>query len=101
MGHWHHRDDPLFIDIDESEKYIAIVSVCKSKYLIGNNTFKFIIIIIQGYHGIDQEVFLSLPTLTSSKGVTHVVFQNLNEQEIRQLRNSANTLSDLIKSVDF
>lgn len=48
--------------------------------------------LVQGEHGIDKEVFLSLPCVLGSNGVTHVVKQNLTESEIKQLQASADLM---------
>ncbi|PIO52907.1 hypothetical protein TELCIR_25779, partial [Teladorsagia circumcincta] len=34
---------------------------------------------VKGFHGIGEEVYLSLPCVVGSNGITHIVKQNLNE----------------------
>lgn len=43
-------------------------------------------------YGIGEEVFLSLPCVLSSSGVSSVVNMKLTEEEVAQLRRSADTL---------
>nr|CAD7586489.1 unnamed protein product [Timema genevievae] len=46
-------------------------------------------------HGVDKEVFLSLPCVLGENGVQYIVKQPLNEEEKRSLHRSAETLHDL------
>lgn len=46
----------------------------------------------QDMYGIGEEVFLSLPCVLSSSGVSSVVNMSLTEEEVAQLRKSADTL---------
>ncbi|MCP9261890.1 L-lactate dehydrogenase [Dirofilaria immitis] len=50
---------------------------------------------VKGLHGIDQDVYLSLPVVLGENGITHIVKQNLNETEIKQLQNSAAQLYEV------
>ncbi|KAK4318455.1 hypothetical protein Pmani_010538 [Petrolisthes manimaculis] len=50
---------------------------------------------VQNFHGIEKDVFLSLPVVLGENGVTHVIKQTLTEAEINQLKKSADTLWDL------
>ncbi|XP_037790444.1 L-lactate dehydrogenase-like isoform X1 [Penaeus monodon] len=56
---------------------------------------------VQNYHGIDKDVFLSLPVVLGENGVTHVIKQTLTEAEIGQLQQSANTLWDVQAGIQF
>ena len=56
---------------------------------------------LKGYHGIEKDVFLSLPCVLGEHGVRHVIKQQLNPQEVQQLRNSAETLADVIKELQL
>jgi L-lactate dehydrogenase len=47
------------------------------------------VLALQGQHGIDKEVFLSLPCVLSENGVTHIVKQPLTEEEKKKLQKSA------------
>nr|CAD7424334.1 unnamed protein product [Timema monikensis] len=46
-------------------------------------------------HGVDKEVFLSLPCVLGENGVQYIVKQPLNDEEKRALHRSAETLHDL------
>ncbi|VDO95148.1 unnamed protein product [Heligmosomoides polygyrus] len=54
---------------------------------------------VKGFHGIDEDVYLSLPVVVGSTGITHVVKQNLNEIEVNQLHKSSQALLDVQKSL--
>ncbi|CAG0924615.1 unnamed protein product [Notodromas monacha] len=56
-------------------------------------------ILTQGYHGIEQDVFLSLPCVLGENGVNSVVLQNLSKQERIQLQRSASTLGSVQEGV--
>lgn len=50
---------------------------------------------VKGLHGINQDVYLSLPVVLGENGITHIVKQNLNETEIKQLQKSAAQLYEV------
>ncbi|VDK67478.1 unnamed protein product [Litomosoides sigmodontis] len=50
---------------------------------------------VKGLHGIDQDVYLSLPVVLGENGVTHIVKQNLNETEMQQFKQSAAQLYEV------
>ncbi|XP_066972704.1 L-lactate dehydrogenase isoform X2 [Macrobrachium rosenbergii] len=56
---------------------------------------------VQNYHGVDKDVFLSLPVVLGENGVTHVIKQTLTDAEKNQLQNSANTLWDVQAGIQF
>lgn len=56
---------------------------------------------VQNYHGIDKDVFLSLPVVLGENGVTHVIKQTLTQPEIAQLQSSANALWDVQAGIQF
>ncbi|VDM79325.1 unnamed protein product [Strongylus vulgaris] len=47
---------------------------------------------VKGFHGIKDDVYLSLPVVLGSNGVTHVVKQNLSASEVKQFHKSAESL---------
>ncbi|KAK7865013.1 hypothetical protein R5R35_000037 [Gryllus longicercus] len=51
--------------------------------------------VVQGYHGIDKEVFLSLPCVLSESGVSHIVKQPLTDEETAQLKRSADIMHEV------
>lgn len=54
-----------------------------------------IFLLPQGYHGIDKEVFLSLPAVLGRNGVTKIIQQNLTDEERTALQHSANILEEI------
>jgi len=56
---------------------------------------------VEGHHGIDQDVFLSLPCVIGENGITHTIKQILDDQEVAQLQKSAKTLWDVQSGIKF
>ncbi|CAA88944.1 L-lactate dehydrogenase [Caenorhabditis elegans] len=50
---------------------------------------------VKGFHGINDDVYLSLPVVLGSAGLTHVVKQQLTEAEVQKLHNSAKALLEV------
>uniref|UniRef100_A0A8R1I1F6 L-lactate dehydrogenase n=1 Tax=Caenorhabditis japonica TaxID=281687 RepID=A0A8R1I1F6_CAEJA len=50
---------------------------------------------VKGFHGISDDVYLSLPVVLGSAGLTHVVKQNLTDAEIAKLHSSAKALLEV------
>lgn len=44
---------------------------------------------VNGIHGIKNDIYLSLPCVIGANGLTHVIKQSLNQEEIAQLQKSA------------
>jgi len=57
--------------------------------------------LVNGQHGIDKEVFLSLPCVLGSNGVTHIVRQFLTPEETSQLQASANLMDKVQTGIKF
>ena len=51
--------------------------------------------VFQGYHGIEEDVFLSLPCVIGSHGIKCVIKQSLDENEVNKLRNCARIMHDI------
>lgn len=49
----------------------------------------------QDMYGISEEVYLSLPCVLNSGGISSVVNMTLTDEEVAQLQASANTLWDI------
>ncbi|XP_055842113.1 L-lactate dehydrogenase [Episyrphus balteatus] len=56
---------------------------------------------VMGEHGIDKDVFLSLPCVLNSNGVTSIVKQILTPTEIEQLQKSANLMDQVQAGLKF
>ncbi|NXP36646.1 LDHB dehydrogenase, partial [Leiothrix lutea] len=55
--------------------------------------------LVKGMYGIQNEVFLSLPSVLSASGLTSVINQKLKDDEVAQLRKSADTLWNVQKDI--
>lgn len=53
----------------------------------------------QGFHGIPEEVYLSLPCVLGAEGITHVVNQTLTSTERSKVQDSAKMLRTIIAGV--
>ncbi|ESO05340.1 hypothetical protein HELRODRAFT_156879 [Helobdella robusta] len=53
----------------------------------------------QGYHGIKEEVFLSLPCVIGEKGIAAVFNQNLSQDEIEKLKICAHNQFKIIEKI--
>jgi L-lactate dehydrogenase len=53
----------------------------------------------QGFHGIKEEVFISLPVVVGESGITSVFNQKLSESEQQKILKSATQLRDIIKGI--
>jgi len=51
--------------------------------------------LVKGYHGIEEDVFLSLPCVIGSHGIKCVIKQSLDENEVNKLRNCARIMHDI------
>jgi L-lactate dehydrogenase len=56
---------------------------------------KFVVLMLQGQHGIDKDVFLSLPCVLGENGVTHIVKQPLTTEEKEMLQKSASLMAEV------
>jgi malate/lactate dehydrogenase len=55
----------------------------------------------KGFHGVDADVFLSLPVVVTEAGITAVFKQNLDEEEQNRVVSSAKTLHDIISGIQL
>lgn len=53
----------------------------------------------QGYHGIQDEVYLSLPSVIGAGGVTDVIVQQLTDDERKMLHKSASIMAEVQSSL--
>lgn len=77
------------------------VSNLASAILRNSNQVHAVSTLVQGYHGIDKEVFLSLPCTLGEGGVTCVVQQKFTQDELSRLQSSANAMNDVQKDLKF
>lgn len=57
--------------------------------------------LLQGLHGIEDEVFLSLPVVLGERGVTDIVKQPLTETELAALHKSAKIMAKVQADLKF
>lgn len=70
--------------------------------IFGNsNAVKAVSTLVKGIHGIDKEVFLSLPCVLNSNGITSIVKQKLSEDELKKLHASASLMDEVQKGIKF
>lgn len=55
----------------------------------------------KGFHGIEEEVFLSLPCVLGNHGIMYVIRQTLDEHEAKKLQNCARTMHEIQQSLAF
>lgn len=55
----------------------------------------------KGFHGIEEEVFLSLPCVLGSHGIMYVIKQTLDENEAKKLQTCARTMNEIQQSLKF
>ena len=56
---------------------------------------------VRGVHGVDKDVFLSLPCVVGENGLTHIVKQTLTAEELAKLHQSADVLGQLQQSLQL
>lgn len=57
--------------------------------------------LVKGEHGIDKEVYLSLPCVLGSNGVSHIVKQILTDEETQQLQKSAEVMHKVQEGLKY
>ncbi|XP_009877975.1 PREDICTED: L-lactate dehydrogenase B chain isoform X2 [Charadrius vociferus] len=55
--------------------------------------------LVKGMYGVENDVFLSLPAVLSASGLTSVINQKLKDDEVAQLKKSADTLWNIQKDL--
>jgi len=56
---------------------------------------------VKGLYGIDKEVFLSVPCVVDSNGVSSTINMPLSREDSKKLRHSANLMDEIQKSIIF
>lgn len=77
------------------------VSALTSTVMRNQNAVYAVSTLAKGYHGIEQEVFLSLPCVLMQHGIGSIIKQILTEDEKKQLQKSAATLWEIQKDLDL
>ena len=55
----------------------------------------------QGLHGVEDDVFLSVPCVLGRQGLDRMVVQSLTEEERANVLKSAKTLHEVQESIQF
>ncbi|XP_054274508.1 L-lactate dehydrogenase isoform X2 [Macrosteles quadrilineatus] len=79
---------------------LSVAKLCQS-ILHNTHTVHAVSTDVKGFHGIDHNVFLSLPCVLGESGVSHVVKQPLNQVEQQQLHKSAETINQVLQGLKF
>jgi len=74
------------------------VCVCICMYIIQRSVFT-LGTLPEGWNGISEEVFLSIPVCIGEKGITHLVSQKLSESELAKVQQSAKTLRGIMDDI--
>ncbi|XP_033340752.2 L-lactate dehydrogenase isoform X2 [Megalopta genalis] len=77
------------------------VSHLASAILRNSNQVHAVSTLVTGYHGIDEEVFLSLPCTLGEGGITLIVQQKLTEKEFSYLHKSASAMHKVQEDLKF
>lgn len=56
---------------------------------------------VKGHHGIEEDVYLSLPAVLGENGVSDVINQSLEEEELERLRKSARIMQEVQQNLQF
>uniref|UniRef100_A0A4D5R8X2 L-lactate dehydrogenase n=1 Tax=Scolopendra viridis TaxID=118503 RepID=A0A4D5R8X2_SCOVI len=73
---------------------LSVAAICRS-FLTNARTAVAVSVFVKGFHGIDKEVFLSLPCIVGESGINDIIIQTLNDDEVKALQKSAETLHEV------
>ncbi|CAJ0601685.1 unnamed protein product [Cylicocyclus nassatus] len=79
---------------------LAVAKIAKGVMRNSRNIYA-LSINVKGMHGITDDVFLSLPCVLGIGGITQIVRQDLNQEEIAKLHKSWKTLYEVQKQIKF
>jgi L-lactate dehydrogenase len=68
---------------------------------IWNEFSRVTVLSAQGFHGITDEVYLSLPCVLGEEGITHIINQTLTASERSKVQESAKMLRGIITGVQL
>ncbi|XP_026292257.1 L-lactate dehydrogenase [Frankliniella occidentalis] len=71
---------------------LSVSALCQS-IIRNSHDVSAVSTLVRGHHGIDHEVFLSLPSILGGGGVEQIVRQRLTEEETSKLQQSAGTMA--------
>uniref|UniRef100_A0A646QFM7 L-lactate dehydrogenase n=1 Tax=Hemiscolopendra marginata TaxID=943146 RepID=A0A646QFM7_9MYRI len=73
---------------------LSVAAICRS-FFTNARVAVAVSVCVKGYHGIDKEVFLSLPCIVGESGINDIIIQTLNPDEVKALQKSAETLHEV------
>ncbi|XP_047524327.1 L-lactate dehydrogenase isoform X1 [Pieris napi] len=79
---------------------LSLSQLC-SAILTNANSVHAVTTYVKGEHGIEQDVFLSLPCVLGSSGVSDVIRQRLTENEQTQFRKSAEMMAKVQSGIKY
>lgn len=79
---------------------LSVASLAQSIFRNSNQVHA-VSTLMGGLHGIDKDVFLSVPCVLNGNGVTSCVKQVLTDEEVTQLRKSADLMHEVQKGIHF
>ncbi|GAB6030599.1 L-lactate dehydrogenase A chain [Chamberlinius hualienensis] len=79
---------------------LSCASLCRS--ILGNQQNIYALsTLVKGTHGIEQDVFLSVPCVLGSNGIVNIVVQSLKDEEKEKLQKSAETINAVQVDLSF
>ncbi|XP_018335397.1 L-lactate dehydrogenase-like isoform X2 [Agrilus planipennis] len=77
---------------------LSVSALCKA-ILKNTRTVHAVSVLVEGFHDVKEEVFLSLPAVLGENGLTDVIIQPLEDSEKAKLQKSAQIMSEVLKGV--
>ncbi|KAJ8985534.1 hypothetical protein NQ317_019917 [Molorchus minor] len=79
---------------------LSVANLAKS-VLRNTNNVHAVSVFVKGVHGIEDEVFLSLPSVLGQNGVNNIVMQTLSDEERQALLKSVEVMVEVQKTLKF
>jgi len=79
---------------------LSVAALTKAIFKNGRTIFA-VSTCVEGFHGVDVPVFLSLPCVLGENGITDIIKQTLTKEELACLHTSAKTLHELQVNLTF
>ncbi|KAF5277061.1 hypothetical protein FQA39_LY06299 [Lamprigera yunnana] len=77
------------------------VAALTGSFLSNSRKIHAVSVYVKGRHGIEEEVFLSLPAIIGENGVSDIVNQTLTEEELAKLHKSASIMQEVQNDLKF
>lgn len=77
---------------------IMVSTLCNA--ILKNQRFIYALsTLAKGYHGIEDEIYISLPVVIGESGITSVFNQKISDEERAKIQHSAKTLHEVLSSI--